>query len=478
VPSAVETLSPTRVRLTVDAPFTALKPELDAAYREIGKQVRVQGFRPGKVPPRVIDQRVGRGAVLEQAVNEAVPRLYGEAVEESGLKPVAQPNIEVTKIEDNDTLEFTAEVDVRPEFDIPAYDALTVTVDAVSIPEADIDEQVEELRKRFATPTPVERAAKDGDLLRLDIEATLDGEPLEGGTAAGLSYELGSGNMLDGLDEALADTKAGDARTFTTALVGGEHAGREADVAVTVREVSEPQLPEVTDEWVNTIAGLEDVAAFREDVRSRLSRGRALQQGVEARDKVLEALLALVELPLPESVLEAELRWRKQSADQQLAQTGLSIEDYLKEQEKTQEEFDADVDKSARDAVKAQLVLDAIADAEALEVTEADLTDQLIRRAQRSGVSPDQFAQQLVNNGQLPLLVNEVRRGKALATVMEAATITDSEGAEVDLEALRDELPGNELPNDVQVDEDGRPFHVHADGGIHYLDDDHEGHNH
>ena len=466
--SAVETLSPTRVRLTVEVPFDELKPELDNAYKKIGAQVRVQGFRPGKVPARILDQRVGRGVVLEEAVQEAVPRLYGEAVEQTGVMPVAQPQVEVTGFEDGAQLSFTAEVDIRPEMTLPAYDSVSVTVDAVEVTEADIDEQLEALRERFASLVPVERAAADGDFLTLDLVATVGGEEVPGGTASGLSYQLGSGEMLEGIDEALAGASAGDERSFQTALVGGELAGSTADVAVTVQAVNERELPELDDAWASDAAGFASYAELREDVRTRLDGAKRMQQGVEARDKVLESLLEKIEVPLPQSVVDNEVEWRRRATQDQLTRNGLTMEGYLESEGKTAEDFEQEMTTSASDAVKAQLVLDAVADAEQLGVDDAELSDQVVRRAQRAGVSAEQYAQQVVEGGQLGLLVQEVRRGKALATVMEAATIVDTEGQAIDLEALQEQ--GAEGP-EVEVDENGRPYHVHGDGQVHYLDE-------
>ncbi len=467
--SSVETLSPTRVRLTVEAPFDELKPELDKAYREIGKQVRVQGFRPGKVPPRILDQRVGRGAVLEQAVQEAVPRLYTEAVTDSGLTPVAQPEVEVTEFADGDKLAFTAEVDVRPEITVPSYDGLAVTVDAVEVSDAEVDEQVDGLRERFAALKDVDRPAAEGDFVTLDLVATIDGEEVPGGTATGLSYQVGSGQMLEGIDEAITGASAGESRTFQTVLVAGEHEGRTADVAVTVQSVQERELPAADDAWASQSTGFETFAALREDVVTRMDRMKRLQQGVEARDKVLEALLAQVDVPLPQSVVDAELEWRQRATEEQLQRNGLTLQGYLDSEGKSEEEFRTEMREGTEQAVKAQLVLDAIADREELGVSDAELTDQVVRRAARAGVSPDQFAQQLVQSGQLGGLVSEVRRGKALATVMEAARITDTNGAQVDLEQLRDASASPEAG--VEVDEAGRPYHVHDDGSVHYLDE-------
>ncbi len=468
--SSVETLSPTRVKLTVEAGFDELKPELDKAYRTIGKQVKIQGFRPGKVPPRILDQRVGRGVVLEEAVNEAIPRLYGEAVQSTKVAPVGRPDVEVTELDDNVKLSFTAEVDVRPEFALPAYDSLIVTVDDVVVTDEDITEQLDGLRERFASLSPVERAGVDGDYVTLDLVATVDGEDVPGGTAQGLSYEIGSGTLLDGIDEAVRGASAGDVRAFQTSLVAGELEGKTADVNVTVRAVNERTLPEATDEWAETATGIATLDELKADIRVRIDRAKSLQQGVEARDKVLEELLAKIEIPLPESVLAAELEWRTQTTEDQLARSGQTKEAFLTEQGKTAEEWAAELKEGAELAVKTQLVLDAVADTEELEITDAELNDQIMRRAARAGIAPQEFATRIVQGGQLAGLVAEVRRGKALATVMEAATINDASGNTLDLEKLREDMDTPDAG--VETDEDGRPYHVHGDGSVHYLDED------
>ena len=470
--SAVETLSPTRVRLSVEVPFAELKAELDSAYKKIGAQVRVQGFRPGKVPPRILDQRVGRSVVLEEAIQEALPRLYTEAVNESGVTPMGRPEVDVTKLDDNVELTFTAEVDVRPEFELPAYDSIAVTVGDAVVSDEDMTTQVDELRERFAKLNPVERAAANGDFVTLDLVATVDGEEVPGGTASGLSYEVGSGDLLDGIDEVLVGKSAGDATTFSTTLVAGEMEGQQAEVAVTVQAVNERELPAADDTWAES-TGFETYAELETDIRTRLEKMKKMQQGVEARDAILEALLAKVDAPLPGSVVEAEVNWRQQSTNDQLQQGGLTLDQYLENEGKGEEEFQAEIREGAEGAVKAQLVLDTVADKEELGVNDAELTEQVVRRAQRANISPDQYAQQIVQSGQLQGLVVEVRRGKALALVMEAATITDASGNKVDLEALRDDmdLAQPAAPDDMQVDEDGRPFHTHADGTVHYLDE-------
>ncbi|HWH27833.1 MAG TPA: trigger factor [Mycobacteriales bacterium] len=466
--SAVETLGPTRVRLTVEVPFAELEPELKEAYRTIGGQVRVQGFRPGKVPPAILDQRVGRGVVLEEAVQKALPRLYSEAVNEAGVAPVGRPEVDITELADRERLAFTAEVEVRPEIELPAYDDLAVTVDDATVAEEDLQEQLDALRERFASLTPVERAAASGDFVTLDLLARVDGEEVPGGSATDLSYEVGKGDLLDGLDEAVAGASAGDVRTFPTVLVAGEFEGREAQVEVTVKAVNERSLPEVDDAFAESV-GFETADALRDDVRDRLERMKKLQQGVDARDKVLDALLEKVDVPLPPSVVEAEQEWRTEQVKQQLAQTGLTLDLYLEQEGKNEEEFTEELREGAEKAVKAQLVLDAVADKEQLGVSDAELTEQVVRRAQQTGVSPDELAQQIVQSGQLAGLVSEVRRGKALATVMSAATVTDASGDVVDLEALRGQTGAGDVPPDVQTDDAGRRYHVHDDGTVHYL---------
>ena len=472
--SSVETLSPTKVKLTVEAGFDELKPELDKAYKTIGSQVKVQGFRPGKVPPRILDQRVGRGVVLEEAVNEAIPRLYGEAVEATSITPLARPEIEVTELADNEKLAFTAEVEVRPEFALPDFSSLEVTVDYVVVSDEDVTEQLDGLRERFAALKPVERAAVDGDFVTLDLVATMDGQEVPGGSAQGLSYEVGSGTLIDGIDEAVRDAQAGDARTFQTVLVAGELEGQQADVAVTVRAVNERVLPEATDEWAQEATGFATLEELKADIRTRVDRVKRLQQGVDARDKVLESLLSQVEVSLPEGLLAAEVDWREQTTEDQVGQAGRSKDDFLAEQGKTAEEWDAELREGAAQAVKAQLVLDAVADAEEVQISDAELNDQLIRRAARAGLAPQDYANRVVQAGQIGALIAEVRRGKALATVMEAATIKDASGNVVDLEQLRDDMASPEA--EVEHDDEGRPFHVHGDGTVHYLDEDEHQH--
>ena len=450
--SDLETLNPTRVKLTVEVPFEELKPSLDAAYRKIGSQVTIPGFRKGKVPPRVIDQRFGRATVLDEAVNDALPKFYGEALEANDVSPLGQPEVDVTSFEDGQQLTFTAEVDVRPEFDLPDYDGIEVTVDDAEVSDAEVDEQLDGLRERFATLTGVDRAAADGDFVSIDLSAAVAGEAVDDLTAKGLSYQVGQGSLLDGLDEAITGLAAGEKADFPTTLVGGDHAGEEATVTVEVKSVKERELPPLDDDFAQTASEFDTLDELRADVRTRVEGMKGVQQGVQARDRVLEALLAKVEIPLPEGVIKAEIDSRNHSLAHQLEAANMTKADFLAAEGQSEEEFDADIEQSTRGAMTAQFVLDKVVEKEQLSVNEAELTQHILRTASRYGMGPDQFAQQVVQAGQVPVLVSEVVRGKALALVLERAKVVDESGRPVDLEALREDAPGDQL---LDVTDDG-----------------------
>ncbi|MFN8190018.1 MAG: trigger factor [Nocardioidaceae bacterium] len=434
--SAVETLSPTRAKLTVEVPFEELKPSLDAAYQQIAKQINVPGFRRGKVPPMIIDRQVGRGAVLDQAINEVVPKKYVEALQENNLVPLAQPDIEVTRFEDNEALEFTAEVDIRPEFTVPDYAGIEASVDDVVINDADIEEQLQALRERFATLKDVERSVEDGDFVVIDLKASRDGEVVEGAELAGMSYRVGRGGMLDGLDEALVGMAAGDTKVFSSQLVGGDLVGQDVDVEVTVSQVQEQELPELDDDFAQLASEFDTVAELSDDVRERLGRGRLLEQAAAARDAVLEALLDKIEIPLPDSLVAEELNARRQNIEQQLAYAGIAMDQYLEDEKQTVEEFEADLERRVREAICAQFVLDEIAKTEAFGVDQAELSEHLVRRAQQSGQDPQEFANHMFEHNHIPELVQEILRGKALAKVVESAKVTDASGNVVELARL------------------------------------------
>ncbi|MGF1428181.1 trigger factor [Kitasatospora sp. LaBMicrA B282] len=436
--SAVETLNPTRVRLTVEVPFEELKPSLDAAYQKINQQVTVPGFRKGKIPARVIDQRFGRAAVLEETVNDALPRFYTQAVDESKIDVLGQPDItDIKGVEDLDKngLTFIAEVDVRPEIVLPSFEDIEVEVDPIEVTDEDVEKSLEQLRERFASVKDVERAAAAGDIVVIDLEAKVDGEVPEDGTASGVSYEIGSGRLLDGIDEAVVGLSAGESKAFTTELKGGTQAGQSAEVTATVTTVQEKELPALDDEFAQLASEFDTLDALREDSRGRLGRMKEFDQATQAQERVLDALLAKVEIEYPEKLLKDEIETRKHNLEHhQLQPIGQTLETYLAAQGKSREEFDQETEDAAKKGIKTQFVLDAIVGKEEVGVSQEELTEHLIRRAAGSGLTPDQFAQQLVQGGQVPMLVGEVARGKALALVVEAATVKDTTGKEINFD--------------------------------------------
>ena len=436
--STIEELGPTRVRMAIEVPWGDLDHAFGEVYKELRGQVRIPGFRPGKVPNRIIDQRVGRPVVLEQVVNHAIPEVYSEVVRENQVRVVGQPDIEVTKLEDNDTLEFTAEVDVAPKLELPDLDSLAVTVDDVEVTDEEVDQQVTVMRERFAMLNGVERPAQDGDFVSIDLEAKLDGEVLEDGSTNGMSYEVGTGQLMEGLDDAIRGLSADESKTFETALLNGPDQGRMAEVTVTVRSVKEKELPELDDDFASTASEFDTLEELRDDVRTRLSRTKVLQQGAQARDKLVEHLLETIEVPIPENLVEREVEWRNNAMTQELQRAGMDWDAYLSAAGvEDRETYDADLRKNVEEAVKTQFLLDAIADAREVTVDNDDLSAQIMAQAQRSRVSPEQYAQQLQQGGNIAEFVADVRRTKTLAQLLEQTTITDASGNVVDLDALR-----------------------------------------
>jgi trigger factor len=460
VKSTVETLGPTRVRLAVEVPFEELKPSLDAAYKKIGAQVKVPGFRPGKVPARVIDQRVGRAAVLEQAINEALPRVYTQAARDAAIRPLGQPEIDVTNLDDGQSLSFTAEVDVRPEINVPDLDGLEVTVADVGVSDDEVDEQLSDLRDRFGTLKAVERPVQTGDYVSLDLLAMADGAEVEGGSAKGLSYEVGTGDLIDGLDDALVGKSAGESATFTSTLQQGDNAGAEAEITAAVISVKEKELPPVDDDFAQLASEFDTVEELKDDLRTRLTRVKALEQGGQARDSVLEKLMEAIEFPLPESAVKAEVDFREHEVVHSLGHDDAMLDRYLGAQSKTREEFNSELREGAEKSVRGQLLLDAIADKNEVQIGDAELTEYLVREAARYEMPPQEFANQIVQAGNLPDLIAGVRRSKALAAVLESAVITDESGNKVDLSTLapaaRAELldAGDPGPGGIDVESD------------------------
>jgi trigger factor len=443
VPSTVEQLNPTRVKLTIELPFTDLQPRIDEAYKQIAQQINLPGFRRGKVPPRLIDQRFGRGTVLQEAVNNAIPDAYSDAVTEHKIAPLGNPEIELTRLEDGDVAEITAEVDVRPEFDMPDFSQISVEVDPVEVTDADVDERVELLRQRFGTLTVVDRAAADGDVVLIDLSATQNGEAIEDAETSGMQYRIGAGGMVEGLDEALIGLAAGESKAFTSKLVGGPHRDEEADITVTVTKVNEQELPELDDDFAQLVSEFDTVDEMIADVRENLLRIGRLDQANTARDRVLEAVTGQLGFELPQAVLDNDIKAYHEQIEAQLNAAGLTVEQYLADAEdedaETAEEFWKQIDERAEQGLRAQIVLDKLAEDRQIGVSQEEFTQLLFQKAQQNGTSPEQEIQHMTEHNHMPEWMAEVRRGKALGMIVDEAVITDTNGDTVEISRLQND---------------------------------------
>jgi trigger factor len=435
VKTDVEELSPTRVRLSVEVPFDELKPSLDKTYREVGRQVRIKGFRPGHVPPPVIDRHVGRETMLNQAVSDAIPGLYAKAVADGDVHPLGEPEVKNTNLDDGKELTFTVEVDVRPKFELPDLSSLAVTVDDTLVTPDEVAERLAMLQDRFASLKGVQRPVEEGDHVSIDLSASVDGEPVEDAQASGLSYPVGSESLLDGLDQALIGMSAGDSATFSSELAGGEFAGREADVTVTVHSVKAKEVPGLDDDFAQMASEFDTLGELRADTRAQLERDKAMRQVIQARDLALNGVLEKVDIPLPDSVVQDEVKHNRESITNQLTRAGATLDGYLEMTNQTQEQFEADIEQRARRAVKVSLVLDQVARTEELGVDQAELSAYVTRQAEQMGVAPDRLAQQMADNGQLSFAAAEVLRAKAMNVIAERVKVTDNSGHEVDIKA-------------------------------------------
>jgi len=454
VKTDVEELSPTRVRLNVEVPFDELKPSLDKAYREVGRQVRIPGFRPGRVPPPVIDRRVGRDVVLSQAVNDALPDLYAKAVSEGDISVLGQPDVEITSLDDGKALSFTVEVDIRPKFELPDLASLAVTVDDTQVTPDEVAEYLGNLQERFASLKAVQRPVQTDDYVSIDLSASVDGEPVEDAQASGLSYQVGSQSLLDGLDDALVGMSAGESTTFRTELAGGELAGREADVTVTVHSVKVKEVPGLDDDFAQLASEFDTLGELRANTRDQLERMKATQQVIQARDRALDALIDKVDIPLPEGVVAEEVTQNRDSLEQQLQRAGATLEGYLEMANQTEEQFDADLEQRARRAVKISLVLDQLAREEELSVDQAELSAYVTRQAEQMGVAPERLAKQLADDGRLSFAAAEVLRGKAMNLIAERVKVTDSAGHDVDVKAALNAPVGAATSTDDDAEPD------------------------
>lgn len=430
--STVEKLSPTRVRINVEVPFTELQPDIDTAFQQMAKQIRMPGFRPGKVPVKLLEARVDKQAMFDQVIGDAVPARYSEAVTTSDVRPLGQPEIDITNKEYGEDLTFTAEVDVRPEIELPELDGLKITVDPIEVSDEEVDTELQNLRARFGTLKGVERAAESGDFVSIDLSATVDCEDVPEAKTEGLSHEIGSGQLIEGLDDAIIGLKEGETRVFPTTLAAGDHAGQDAQVTVTVKSVKERELPEPDDEFAQLASEFDTIEELKNSLTEQVQRVKRIQQAEQIRDKALEVLLEQTEIPLPEKIVQAQVDDTLHNAIHGLNHDETAFEKALEEQGSSREEFDKDNLSNAEKAVKTQLLMDAIADKLDIQVGQNDLTERLVLMSRQYGLEPQQLLQYLQENNQLPAMFADVRRGLTVAAVVHGGTVTDTDGNVID----------------------------------------------
>ncbi|GAA4353575.1 trigger factor [Microbacterium rhizosphaerae] len=418
VTSTVEQLTPTRVKLHITVTPDELKPSIEHAYEHIAQDVQIPGFRKGKVPAPIINQRIGRGAVLEHAVSDGLDNFYREAMEAHDVRAVGRPSADVIEWpSDKDfsgDLKVEVEVDVRPEFELPDYEGTTVTVDAVPVDEAAVDAELDRLRARFGTLVTVDRPASTGDFVELDLVATIEDAEID--RAEGVSYEVGSGELLEGIDEAIDSLTAGEDTTFRSTLIGGDHAGEEAEVSVTVKAVKERELPEADDDFAQIASEFDTIAELRESLVERVGEQSVFAQASAARDKFIEQLLEQVDIPVPPQLVEDEVHNHLESEGR--------LED---------DEHRAEVTEASEKQFRTQMLLDKIAERHAVQVSQDELTQYIVQSAAQYGMAPQDFINALQEGNQLPAIVGEVARNKALAVALGTVNVVDTDGKAVDL---------------------------------------------
>ena len=436
--SSVEKLDPTRVKLSVEVPFAELKPSIDEAYKQIARQINVPGFRRGKVPAKLIDHRVGRPVVMQEAVNNSLDGFFRRAVEENSVEPLGQPEVEVSEVpgldgKDEGELKFTVEVDCVPEVELPVYSDISVEVEPIEVTDEDVEAELDALRSRFGTLNAVDRPAASDDFVTLDLVALVEDEEVD--SANDVSYQVGSGTMLKGMDEALEGLSEGEETSFETQLAGGEHAGKDALVKITLKSVKERELAEADDDFAQMASEFDTMEELREDLKETVKRNKELEQGVEARDKVLEALLEKIDVPVPAKLVEAE------------------VNRHLENENRTEDdEHRKEVTEETERTMRTQFILDAIVKTESIEVSQQELIEYIMTASQQYGMSPQDFMQALGSQGQVMALQADVARRKGLANVLSEAKVVDTEGNEVDMTAFTTPAADEEEVADAEAE--------------------------
>ena len=469
--TTVEKLSPTRVKLSISVTPEELRPSIDHAYGHIAESVNIPGFRKGKVPPPIIDQRVGRDEVLNHAVSDGLDKFYRQAIEEQKLRPLGRPEADVTGLPStkdfSGDLEVTVEVDVRPEFTLPALDGLVLTVDAIEVSDEEVETELQSLLARFGTLITVDRPAATGDFAQIDLVAMIGGNEVD--TANAISYEVGSGDLIDGIDEALDGLSAGETTVFESKLLGGDNEGESAEITVKLLAVKERELPTADDDFAQIASQFDTIAELTEDIKAQIGRSKVFGQGTQARDQVVDKLLEGLEIPVPEQLVLDEVTRHLENENR--------LEDA---------EHRAEVMESSEKTFRSQILLDTIAESEEVKVSQNELTQYLVQGAAQYNMEPGEFIKVLDSNGQIPGMIGEVARGKALAIVLSKAQVVDSNGAVVDMTEFTAPVTGAD--DEVFVDANDGGYdkansHGHNDSAD--LDangrdssDEHHGHDH
>ena len=416
--SSVEKISPTRIKLSIDVEISELKPYIDSAYKTISERLNIPGFRKGHIPPAMVDQRVGRAGVIDEAITASLSPLYSQAIKDNEIHVIGRPTVEITSVKEDEGFSFTSEVDVRPELTLPNFSEITLTVDDVEATEEEINIQIEQLRTHFGTLTTVEKKIESGDFVAINLLAKINGEEIEGGTANDISYEVGTNQMVDGMDEAIIGLSAGEKTTFDTQLVGQKD-DEKGTVTVEINAVKKRDLAELNEDFAKLASEFETLAELRADISQRVLKMKKVNQGTQARDLLVEKLTKDIQIPLPQNVIDDEVNAHLEGEGR--------LED---------DKHRAEVTEEVTTSLTREILFDNIIQAEQVSVNENELTEYLFRASQRYGMTPEQFIKEVTDANQVTTMVAEVARAKALAGVLARVKVVTTSGKPVDLEDL------------------------------------------
>ena len=426
--SNVEQLEPTRVKITAEVEYDELKPAVEAAAKKLSQQVNIPGFRRGKVPTRVLERHVGRPAIIEQAVNDSLDGYYQEAITEHELTPLGQPDVDITEWPNMEgaaggKLVVEISVDTRPEINLPDLSGITLTAERPVVTDEDVEERLTEMRERFATLKSVDRAVEAKDYVSIDMEAKIGDEVVD--SVSGISYQLGSGNLLEGIDEALEGLQAEETTTFRSTLAGGEHEGEEADVTVTVQSVKESELPEADDDFAQLASEFDTLDEFKADLRATAEKDKLTEVVYSSRDLLIAELNKQLDVPVPARVIDAEIK-------RHLEAEGKEVGD------PHGEEIREDTEKSFKD----QMILDAVTEKLEVNIGQDELLEFMVQQAQMYNMEPNQFIQAAAQTNQVGAFAGELTRNKALILALREVKVVDADGEEIDVKSIIDENEG------------------------------------